>query len=207
MFDLDGTLIDSYAAIAMALNASRRAFGEAPLSDDEVRRRVGHGLESLVEEVLGADRVEEGVRIFRETYDRVAEAHTRILPGVEATLGLLARRGVALAVASNKPARFGRRLLESLGIAGSLAAIEGPDTAGTPKPHPAMIERCLAAMAVSPSAAVYVGDMALDVESAARAGLPVVLVAGGSSPEAELRATGQVVLRAFEELSRLIPAT
>jgi phosphoglycolate phosphatase-like HAD superfamily hydrolase len=51
---------------------------------------------------------------------------------------------------------------------------------------------------------VYVGDMVLDVESAARAGIPVLLVPGGSSSAAELRATGQRVLERLTDLPGLL---
>ena len=72
------------------------------------------------------------------------------------------------------------------------------------KPDPLLIRRCLRAMELEPHEAVYVGDMVPDVESAARAGLPVILVAGGSSSAADLRATGEVVLERFEELAELL---
>jgi phosphoglycolate phosphatase-like HAD superfamily hydrolase len=68
-----------------------------------------------------------------------------------------------------------------------------------------MLRLCLAAMGVSAAEALYVGDMVLDVDSAARAGIAVALVCGGSSPEADLRATGQRVLTRLDELLHLLP--
>jgi len=41
VFDLDGTLVDSYAAIAASLNAARESFGLEPLPEADVRKRVG----------------------------------------------------------------------------------------------------------------------------------------------------------------------
>ena len=203
VFDLDGTLVDSYRAIAESLNHARAGFDLPPLSDDEVRRNVGHGLEALVADLVGPGRVEEGVRRFRERYAEAYRDGTVALPGVRETLRALAERGYALSVASNKPARFGEPILEHLGMLPFVSAVEGPDRAGTTKPEPTMLRRCLSAMGIDASSGAYVGDMVLDVESAARAGLPVVLVCGGSSPEAELRATGQTVLRSFERLLEL----
>ena len=68
-----------------------------------------------------------------------------------------------------------------------------------------MILRCLELLDVTRGEAVYVGDMLLDVESAARAGLPVILVPGGSSEPDELRGTGQALLPSFEALLELLP--
>jgi phosphoglycolate phosphatase len=207
VFDLDGTLVDSYAPIAESLNRARAAFSLPALAAEEVRRRVGHGLESLIADLVGPDRVDEGVRVFREHYAASYAAGTFALPGVEAALERLEDRGYRMAVASNKPARFGRAILETLGLDGHLEAILGPDSVGHAKPHPAMLRSCLDRLGASADRAVYVGDMVLDVETAARAGLPVVLVAGGSSSVDALRATGETVLDSLEQLPPLLRAT
>jgi len=205
VFDLDGTLVDSYQAIAASVNEARATFGLVPLLVDEVRRRVGRGLESLMEDMVGRERVEEGVAVFRRHYAGIFAASTSALPGALPTLRELRRRGYRLAVASNKPARFGEPILRGLGMRGFLDAVEGPDTAGSTKPHPAMIERCLREMGVQPSEAIYVGDMVLDVETGERAGIDVVLVAGGSSSLEDLRGTGRAVLSSVAGLLDLLP--
>jgi phosphoglycolate phosphatase-like HAD superfamily hydrolase len=66
VFDLDGTLIDSYEAIATSLNHARQAFGRPPMSIGEVRLQVGHGLESLIESWVDSEQVDRGVQLFRE---------------------------------------------------------------------------------------------------------------------------------------------
>jgi phosphoglycolate phosphatase len=205
VFDLDGTLVDSYGPIAASLNRARSAYGLPALEEEAVRRSVGHGLESLIAELVGPDRVDEGVRLFREHYAASYAAGTVALHGVPPTLGTLRHRGFRMAVASNKPARFSRAILGTLGLEGHFDAIEGPDSAGRVKPHPTMIRSCLAAMGAGVGNAAYVGDMVLDVETAAAAGLPVILVAGGSSSRTELEATGERVLASLDELPDLLP--
>jgi phosphoglycolate phosphatase len=129
---------------------------------------------------------------------------TRALPGVGPTLAALQQRGYTMAVASNKPARFSEPILSEVGLLDYLVAVQGPDLSGTTKPEPTMLRNCVRAMGVEPAQALYVGDMVLDVESAARAGLPVVLVCGGSSARKALLETGQQVLRSFDELIDLL---
>src|SRR5262245_1424970 len=104
VFDLDGTLVDSYEAIAERLNAVRAHFGLEPWSLDEVRRAVGTGLPSLIRKNVGEARVDEGVRLFRARYRRVFREKTRWMPDVEPTLRELARRGIPMAITTNKPA-------------------------------------------------------------------------------------------------------
>ena len=204
VFDLDGTLIDSYPAITESLNEARAAFSLPPLDAGLVRRRVGRGLETLVAELVGEQHVAEGARIFRDHYERVFPPLTVALPEVAETLAGLHGRGFRMSVASNKPARLGRAILEALGLLPYLNEVQGPDLAGTTKPDPAMVSACLEAMDVGVDEAVYVGDMVLDVETAARAGLAVLLVPGGSSEISDLAGTGQRVLRRFSDLDRLL---
>ena len=206
VWDLDGTLVDSYEAITSSLNRAREAFSLPRLPEEVVRRHVGRGLEALLADLLGGSRVEEGVRIFREHYPKVFPTQTFLLPGVQETLGELHERGYRMAVASNKPARFGKAILESLGVMRYLDDVQGPDSSGRTKPHPAMIRQCLVAMDLPVRDAIYVGDMSLDVESAARAGLPVLLVTGGSAGAEDLRGTGETVLDSILDLLTLLPA-
>jgi len=207
LFDLDGTLVDSYDAIAASLNHARAAFGEPPYPVAVVRRMVGHGLETLIEEALGAERIEAGVRLFREHYDRVGVEATRTLPGVAPTLEALSQRGYRMGVASNKPARFGRPILERLGLAAHFGAILGPDLVTHPKPHREMVDRLLAILEVKAAEVVYVGDMGIDAETCRNAGIRCWLIATGScSPEELASAGGDRCLDRFEDLLTLLPA-
>ena len=204
VFDLDGTLVDSYAPITISLNHARAHFGLTPLAAPRVRRLVGHGLESLIADQLGPDRVERGVRLFREKYAQVFADQTFALPGVCATLRRLAQLGYRMGLASNKPAHFSKAILQRVGLAPLLEGVVGPDPATPPKPDPAMIRSCLLQLQAATDESIYVGDMVLDVESAARASISVVLVEGGSSTAEDLRQTGERRLASLEELPGLL---
>lgn len=205
VFDLDGTLVDSYAAIAASLNHARGRFGMEPLNAAEVRRRVGRGLETLISEVIGEEHVEEGVRAFREHYALAWEPLTFALPGASTALRELHRRGYRLGVATNKPARFAGPILDRLALGRFLDTVEGPDTAGGAKPDPVMLSRCLSVLGSPADESLYVGDMVLDVETASRAGVPVILVPGGSSPRDDLLETGQRVIDSILDLLDVLP--
>jgi len=205
VFDLDGTLVDSYEAIAASLNRARAVFGLPALPVGRIRRAVGRGLERLVADLVGGDRVDEGVRVFREHYAGIFRDLTRPLPGALETLRELHDRGYRMAVASNKPARFSEPILTDAGMLPFLSSVQGPDRSGTTKPEPTMVHACLRAMGLAAGQALYVGDMVLDVETAAQAGLAVILVGSGSSSLEELRETGQRVLPSLAALPALLP--
>ena len=206
VFDLDGTLVDSYAAIAESLNHARSGHGLPPLGPDVVRRSVGRGLESLVADLIGPGHVSSGVRMFRERYAEVYADKTVVLHGVAEALRRLSACALPLAVASNKPARFGDPILQAAGLRSYFVTVQGPDRVGSTKPDPAMLRACLTALDVEPAAALYVGDMLLDVETADRADVAVALVEGGSSSRQELIASGRPVLRDLVELAEQIEA-
>lgn len=205
VFDLDGTLVDGYRGITSAVNAARAAFGLDALEVSDVKGRVGFGLAHLMEDVLGPDRADQGTAIFREVYDRVCEDQSSPVPGLRETLATLRERGFRMSVASNKPAPYSIRILARLGVGSSFTTIEGPETAGSVKPDPAMIRACLLAMDVWADEALYVGDMTIDADAGARAGVSVVLVAGGSCPIDELRATGLPVVATLSEILNVLP--
>jgi 2-phosphoglycolate phosphatase len=205
VFDLDGTLVDSYPAIAESVNRAREAHGLPALPEAHVRTRVGHGLESLIAELVGPAHVEEGVRLFREHYARAYASGTTALPDAAVVVQELQRRGYGLAIASNKPARFSEAILEALGLRAPFLEVQGPDRAGTTKPEPTMLALCRRALGTGPDETLYVGDMVLDVETARRAGVPVALVPGGSSSLPALRETGEPVLGSLRELLDLLP--
>jgi phosphoglycolate phosphatase len=186
VFDLDGTLIDGYAAIGDALGYAMERLGAAPPSAADVRGMVGHGLERLLDKAVGAERAAEGVRLFRERYPDVAVAKSHLLPGVAEIVEVLELRGHAMAVASNKPARFSRMILEAKGLAGKFRGIGGPDDGTPAKPDPAMLVGLMALVGARASETVVVGDMEVDFEFARAAGCRVVLIPGGSRTREEL---------------------
>ncbi len=190
VFDLDGTLIDGYEGIHDALAFAMTRLGLPVPDRARIREMVGHGLESLLDRAAGPGLAAEGVRLFRERYRDVAVDGSRVLPGVDETLRRLADGGRVLSVASNKPSRFSRMILEAKGIAGRFAAIVGPDPAHPPKPDPAMLRSLLPAMGAEPRETACVGDMEVDVEFARAGGCRAVVVPSGSRSADFLRGAG-----------------
>jgi phosphoglycolate phosphatase len=188
VFDLDGTLVDGYAAIEDALGWAMGRMGFIPPSSADVRRMVGEGLEKLLERNVGAARAEEGVRLFRERYPEVAVEMTELIPGVRRVLREVEASGRRMAVASNKPARFSTMILEAKAVAGYFVDIAGPDGSTPPKPDPHMLRGILARTGFSAQETVVVGDMEIDSRFARAAGCRVVLVPGVSRTREELEA-------------------
>jgi 2-phosphoglycolate phosphatase len=208
VFDLDGTLIDSYEAITESLNHALRLAGKPPRSLEEVRGMVGLGLETLIERAMGGpDLVEEGVLNFRRHYDHICVGKTILLPEVADTLAELDRRGYRMAVATNKPSYFARRLLEGLHVRPYLVTVLGPDLVEHRKPHPEMVLEAMRRMGTTAAETLYVGDMEIDIETARAAGIPVVVLPTGSRSASALQAAApDLLVRSFRDLLALLPA-
>jgi 2-phosphoglycolate phosphatase len=207
LFDFDGTLADSFAAITASTNHVRRSYDLPPLPEAVVREYVGYGLPHLMRELVpGADPAEAVAR-YREHHQTIMLSQTRLMPGVRETIPELARRGLKLAVCSNKRVEFTRQLVETLGLGSAFDAVLGPeDAAGRAKPDPLMLLEALRRLGVSADRAVYVGDMAIDVHTAKAAGIPVWLVPGGATGKEPAAAAGpDRVLTAFTDLLDLLP--
>jgi phosphoglycolate phosphatase len=201
VFDLDGTLIDGFAAVHEALAYAVSRLGKTPPSLAETRSMVGYGLNKLVERAAGRGCVPEGVRLFREYYPRVAAARSRLLPGARETLAAIAEVGVAMAVASNKPPDFSRMILEAKGVAGRFRSIVGPDDRFPPKPDPTMLRALMEETDSRPEETICVGDMEVDVEFARAAGCRIAAVpTGARSREFLESAIPDVLLDSLAEL-------
>jgi phosphoglycolate phosphatase len=189
LFDLDGTLVDSYAALADAVNHARREHALDELSAARIRGHVGDGVDTLLCRAFGADAVPASVRAAFETrYDEICCAGSTVLADVEATLSALRDAGVVMAVCTNKPTPFSQKILTFLELAPYFRAIVGPDLAGARKPDGRHVLHTLDAAGCSGDGALFVGDMPIDVHAARNGGIDVAVVATGSSSADQLRA-------------------
>jgi len=207
VFDFDGTMADSYQAIAASVNHVRQLHGLPPLAVAQVRHCVGRGTDYLLEHTLPGIDPETAIAQYSAHHPTVLRSGTRLLPGVESTLGKLHSAGLKLAVCSNKPKPFTVALLDILGIAGFFQAVIGPEDAPRPKPAPDMLLAALKALAADPEHTLYVGDMTVDIETARAAKVKVFVIATGSDDAASLiAARPDKLLARFDELTELCGA-
>jgi phosphoglycolate phosphatase len=207
LFDFDGTLADSFAAITASTNHVRQSYGLPPLPEEAVRRHVGLGLAHLLSELVPVAPPDEAIARYRAHHATVMLSETRLMPGVAETIPELARRGFQMAVCSNKRVEFTRRLVEAFGLGPYFSAVLGPDDVDNrPKPDPAMLLEALRRLGVTTGDAVYVGDMKVDVQTSRAAGMPVWLVAGGAVGQEAVTASADRVLTGFAELMDLLPS-
>lgn len=206
LFDLDGTLVDSYTALAEAVNHARRTHGLHDLSTARIRDLVGDGIERLLQRAFERMDVPRTVReAFESRYDEVCCGESKVLAGVESTLERLGQLGVEMAVCTNKPTFFSKKILDFLGLSRHFRAIVGPDLAGARKPDARHLLVTLESVHCGAAEALFVGDMPIDVRAARNSGLEVAVVASGSSSRDELiEAEPDHFLERFADLLKIV---
>ena len=206
LFDLDGTLVDSYAALTEAVNHARRTHDLDDLTAERIRELVGDGIERLLQRAFGRTDVPRSVfDAFEARYDQICCTESRILDDVESTLRVLAGLGVRMAVCTNKPTVFSRKIVEYLGLARYFAQIVGPDLAGARKPDARHLLFTLDALGCAPGETLFVGDMTVDVQAARNGGIDVAVVPTGSSTREQLTAAApDYFLERFPDLIPIV---
>ena len=190
LFDLDGTLVDSYTALAEAVNFARRAHGLHELSGSRIRGFVGDGLETMLQRAFETENVPRTARAaFESRYDEICCAESKVLDDVAETIASLHDLGVVMAVCTNKPTSFSKKILDFLELSPFFRAIVGPDLAGARKPDAKHVLHTLAATECAAGDALFVGDMPIDVHAARNSGVAAAVVATGSSTPEALRAS------------------
>jgi phosphoglycolate phosphatase len=200
IFDLDGTLIDSRADLAAAVNHMRGQFDLNALSRDTVVGYIGNGVRRLVAGSLQEADVdfEEALHIFKDYYKTHLTVHTTLYEGVEAGLRTLSNAGHALAVLTNKPGGPSRTILEYFNIENLFnVVIGGGDVEGL-KPEPVGVIQCLDTTGYSSDAAWMVGDHYTDLAVAENAGIRSAFVRYGFGEERDYEP--DVYFASFSEL-------
>lgn len=207
-FDLDGTVADTSGDLAAALNHALTAMGRPPVPLADVLKMIGHGTRALLHRGLAATGavdealVAQGYPLLMSYYEDHICDLTRAYPGLEAAMDVLAARGVALALCTNKPARVTRLLVDALGWQHRFAAIVGGDTLPVAKPDPAPLRLAIARAGGMP--AVFVGDSIVDMQTARAAGVPGIAVSFGFADRPVDQLGASATIGDFSELPGLL---
>lgn len=177
IFDLDGTLVDSRRDLSVAVNRMRADYGWGGLSIEQVTAAIGEGARVLVATALGVhtqeestpESLDEALERFYRHYDENCLETTVPYPGVEQMLEDLTGR-YPMTLYTNKPERFVRKILESVGLDGYFPKLLGGDSLPSKKPEPPGVRLLAKAMGVGVPKTMVIGDSLVDAATARGAG-------------------------------------
>lgn len=189
VFDWDGTLLDSPAAIVASIEAACRDLGLEPPPPARARHIIGLGLHDALSCALPEldprdyGRLAERYRLHYLARDQELE----LFPGAFDLVRELHGQGRQLGVATGKSRSGLARALASSGLESYFHATRCADECFS-KPHPAMLLEILDQLSVAPERALMIGDTTHDLQMARRAGVAALAVGFGAHPRAALLA-------------------
>lgn len=188
VFDWDGTVIDSAAAIVECIQLSALDMALPVPGRAAASHVIGLGLADslrLAVPSLPPEKYAEFVDCYRRHF-LAREDSIDLFPGIAGLLGELKGRGHQLAVATGKSRRGLDRALHASGLAPLFAASRCADEC-RPKPDPAMLLELLQALAIEPRRTLMVGDTSHDLAMARDAGVDALAVSYGAHPREALQ--------------------
>jgi phosphoglycolate phosphatase len=209
VFDLDGTLIDSLEDIADAMNRALEDLGYRGHPADDYRLFVGSGVARLVERTLPAGvsrQVQQRcAERFREIYRETCNVKTRVYDGVPQLLQALTELGIRLAVLSNKPHSFTVACVEHQLAHVPFDAVLGQRDGIPHKPDPTAALQIADQLSTVPRQCLFLGDTAVDMQTARNAGMfPVGALWGFRDRDELLEAGAEVLVERPGELLTLV---
>jgi phosphoglycolate phosphatase len=208
LFDLDGTLADTLADLANAVNWALQQVGCPPCPVDSYRYKVGDGAREMCERALPADKrklTDQILRLMRQRYDQHCFDLTRLYPGIAEFVATLTQRHLKLAVLSNKPDDFTKRVVAHYFNPSPFAIVRGQLPNVPLKPDPTAALQIAQTLGIPPAYWFYLGDTNTDMNTARAAGMHPIGVLWGFRDRAELIESGaeHVIAKPLELLALL----
>jgi phosphoglycolate phosphatase len=171
IFDLDGTLADTIDDIGSAVNSTLSELGFNPLSRKQIISNINYGAYELIKRSLpdeyseNAEFIKNALKIYEKHYALCYSEKTYLYSGIKEALSELSKKGVLLAVLSNKQDEFVKTIIKKLLPEISFAFVMGPG-AFPPKPCPDSVNFIMQGCGAKPFETAFVGDSNIDMLTA-----------------------------------------
>lgn len=190
LFDLDGTLVDHFAAIHRAHTHTMTQLGLPPPTMEQVHRAVGGGVELAVRRLVGPELTEKALAIYRPFWNATMLENVDLFPGARELLESLHARGAKLAVLTNKHGPSSRLVCEHLKLTPLFAGNFGATDTPWLKPQLEFTNYALEKIGATARGTLLVGDSTWDVQTGLTAGFPAWCVTTGTHDAGQLTAAG-----------------
>ena len=187
VFDWDGTLMDSAAAIVFSIQESCRDLGLPVPQRERAAHVIGLGLKDALSYAVPELPPEDYGKLaerYRHHY-LARDSDIALFPGMREMLAGLKARGYLLAVATGKSRVGLDRVLEATRLKPYFNSSRCADETHS-KPHPAMLQELMQELLTEPGATLMIGDTAHDMQMALSAGVPALAVSYGAHPRDNL---------------------
>lgn len=195
IFDLDGTLLNTLADLAAAVNLVLAANGYNTHPVEAYKYLVGRGMENLVCSALAEKKPDQATILelqkqIEAEYKKCWADTTGTYAGIPELLDGLAERNIRMAILSNKPHSFMQIIVEMFFSSRHFEVVLGARETCPIKPDPTGAKEIISILKLTEEQILYVGDTDTDMQTARNAGLLPAGVLWGFRTEKELRDNG-----------------
>lgn len=171
IWDLDGTLFDSYDAILAGLEETYEHFGldfDRPAIKEYILK---FSVKDLIKEVADKEGLDyDDMQAFRANSLREKNAAIHLMPGARDVLDWTVEQGISNFIYTHKGGNA-HQLLQDLGIATYFKEVLTADSGFARKPDPEALNYLIETYRLEKDSTYYIGDRLLDVQTALRAGI------------------------------------
>jgi len=192
LFDLDGTLIDSYPGIYACFKYALKKMGRDIPPDDFLKKCLGPPLDYSFRNFfkMNEEDIALGVKLYRERYREKGVYEYAPMEGANECLEKLFNAGFNILLATSKPEPFARTILERMGADKYFSVICGSDFDVTLKNKTDVINEAVRRGGVNREESCMIGDRRYDIEGAKNCNLYAIGIEAGYAEEGELALSG-----------------
>ena len=193
VFDLDGTLVNSIHALTYCTNLALKQFQLGPLTEEQMMRIVGDGYKMQMRRSLlaggdaGLVHYEEILAVYMEIFAENCLYNLHAYEGIPVLLSYLRKRGMKLAVVSNKPHAQAVNTVEAVFGKGFFDAVIGEKEGIPKKPDPTGALTAANSLDAKPEECLYFGDTNTDMQTGKNAQMTTIGVLWGFRGREELQ--------------------
>jgi len=183
IFDLDGTLIDSAPDLEVSANTALEHFGLPKRSLSQIKEGMGKGINHLLKTSIPKEKYTQQLfddikKMYVGHYVEHCTDNTIVYDGVLDMLHELQRKGIKMAILTNKPHSFLDKIITELfcGIKFDVVIGQGEYPS---KPNPAAVFFILNELGVSSDKSIFIGDSSVDIRTGINSKMRTVGVSWG----------------------------
>ncbi len=186
IFDVDGVLVDSYAA---HLDSWRRLALELGHSITEERfaatfGRTSRDIISELFDIRDDDRIRRLDDRKEALYRDRIRGHVPVMPGAASLVSACYETRFRVAVGSSGPSQNVGLVCDEMGLTPMLSAIVTGDDITRGKPDPQVFRLAADRMKLPPSRCLVIEDAPAGIEAARRAAMPAIALTSTHAPDA-----------------------
>jgi len=216
LFDLDGTLVDTAPDLMHAHNYVMNKFGYPTKSTEEIRNLVGQGAGAMLgRSIWGQAKKEFGkvqdekvkkemVKDFVDYYGKNIVNESTLINGVKEFLVWSKKKGISMAVCTNKQEHLAIDLLKKIGIYDFFEYVAGHNTFDYCKPDPRHLTSVIEILNGDIKKSLMIGDSETDANAAKEAGIPVILLEDGYTEKNTSEIYHNFLVKDFVDIEKVV---